>query len=557
MLSRRDFLKTTSAALAVAPWLQPTADWLTLPASAELPLKPNAAPPSAEVIAMSRMAFGPRPDYASEISNAGGITGYIDQQLNPTAIVDTECDNRLAALNFQTLNLSLTQLWNGYYRSTSYPTYYTPFWEVRNAAFIRAVYSKRQLLEVLVDFWHNHLNVQASQSPIRSVFAQYDRDVIRAHALGNFRAMLEAMARSTAMLYYLDNVYSEDSGPNENFARELFELHTLSAEFYHPEYTIDNVPAGFYTNNVGYIDSDVYESARAFTGWSVANGDSQSGGINDGSFKYKETWHDRFQKLVLGHQIPNDQAPLKDGHDVLDYVATHPATATNIAKKLCRRLIGDNPPQAVVDAAKATFLANPAASDQLKQVVRAILISTEFQTTWGQKVKRPFEHVVSALRAVSVPNSITQPVNTFASGYSDAIYGYFNPIGQPLFEWAPPTGYPDQAGYWLSSNGLLKRWNFFNYACELNSGGTWSRITGIKIDLRAEMPADRTTANQIVDFWLDRILHRPIEPADRSALVTFMAQGTNPDTPLSTNTINSRLRGLAALIFNSPYFLEK
>ncbi|NTU64604.1 MAG: DUF1800 domain-containing protein, partial [Chloroflexi bacterium] len=108
-----------------------------------------------------------------------------------------------------------------------------------------------------------------------------------------------------------------------------------------------------------------------------------------------------------------------------------------------------------------------------------------------------------------------------------------------------------------SSNGLLKRWNFFNYACEPNSGGTWSRITGIKIDLRAEMPADRTTANQIVDFWLDRILHRPIEPADRSALVSFMAQGTNPDTPLPTNTINSRLRGLAALIFNSPYFLER
>jgi uncharacterized protein (DUF1800 family) len=557
MLTRRSFLKTTSAALAVAPWLQPAADWLALPASPSLPLKPNAAPPSAEIIIMNRMAFGPRPDYAAEISNAGGLTGYIDQQLNPAAIVDTECDARLAALNFQTLNLSLPQLWTSYYRNNTYPIYTTPFYEVRNAAFIRAVYSQRQLLEVLADFWHNHFNVQATQSPIRSLLVHYDRDVIRANALGNFRALLEALARSTAMLYYLDNVYSEDSGPNENFARELFELHTLSAEFYHPEYTIDNVPADFYTNNTGYIDSDVYESARAFTGWSVANGDSQSGGINDGSFKYKETWHDRFQKQVLGHQIPNDQAELKDGHDVLDYVAAHPATATNIAKKLCRRLIGDNPPQTVVEAAKATFLANIAAPDQLKQVVRTILTSSEFQSTWGQKVKRPFEHVVSALRAVSVSNSIVQPINAFTSSYYDPIYGYFNPIGQPLFEWAPPTGYPDQAGYWLNSNGLLKRWNFFNYSSELNSGGTWSRITGIKIDLRAEMPADKTTANQIVDFWLDRILHRPIEAADRSALVTFMAQGSNPDMSLPTNTINTRMRGLAALIFNSPYFLEK
>ena len=135
---------------------------------------------------------------------------------------------------------------------------------------------------MLADFWHNHFNVQATQSPIRSVFPHYDRDVIRANALGNFRTMLEAMARSTSMLYYLDNVYSVGPVANENFARELFELHTLTAEFYHPEYTIDNVPTDFYTNHTGYIDSDVYEAARAFTGWSVANGDSQSGGVNDG-----------------------------------------------------------------------------------------------------------------------------------------------------------------------------------------------------------------------------------------------------------------------------------
>ena len=144
MLTRRSFLKTTSAALAVAPWLQPTADWLAQPDNPTLPLKPNTAPPSAEVIVMNRMAFGPRPDYATAISGAGGITGYVDQQLNPAAIVDTECDTRLAALNFQTLNLSLTQLWNSYSRNNTYPIYTVPFWEVRNAAFIRAVYSKRQ-----------------------------------------------------------------------------------------------------------------------------------------------------------------------------------------------------------------------------------------------------------------------------------------------------------------------------------------------------------------------------------------------------------------------------
>ncbi len=552
--SRRGFLKSVPAALAAGHGLDVMAaePWRMAEASAPRRLA-AAAPPSSEAIVMNRMAFGPRPDYLSEIAAAGGLDGYVEQQLDPASIADADCETRLASFNFATLNLPLGQLWA--YRTQTSNRDRIPFYETRTATWIRAVYSKRQLLEVLVDFWHNHFNVYGQQYLIRSVFVHYDRDVIRAHALGNFRAMLEAVARSTAMLYYLDNVFSEDSGPNENYARELFELHTLSIAAYHPEYTIGTVPPDFYANNVGYIDSDVYEAARAFTGWSVANGDSQSGGVNDGAFRYKSDWHDRFQKQVLGHLVVNDQPPLKDGQDVLDWVAEHPATAAHIATKLCRRLIADDPPSSVIAAAASAFLANKSAPDQLKQTVRAILYSSEFRTAWGQKAKRPFEHVVAALRAVSPANStILAPRADYS--VSDPFFSSYNPIGQPLFEWVPPTGYPDRAAYWLNSNGLLRRWNFFMYACEPGTA-PWSRISGVKFDLRAEMPADRTTPNQIADFWIDRVLHRTIDAADRAALVTFVAQGAPPDSPLTSAQIDLRIRGLVALIFASPYFVER
>ncbi len=558
-LSRREFLKNVSAWAAAGQGLVLVEDpWQVAESTVDKAASParltDAAPPSSEAIIMNRMAFGPRPDFMDEINAAGGVNGYIDQQLDPASIPDLDCDARLAAFNFASLNMSLSQLWTTYLYQSS-PNSRIPFFETRTATWTRAVYSRRQLLEVLVDFWHNHFNVHALQSPIRSIWAHYDRDVIRANALGNFRTMLEAVARSTAMLYYLDNVFSEDSGPNENYARELFELHTLGAAVYHPEFNSLTVPPNFYTDNLGYIDNDVYEAARAFTGWSVANGDSQSGGLDDGTFKYKAEWHDRFEKHVLGHLIVNDLPVLKDGQDVLTWVAEHPATATHIATKLCRRLIADNPPQAVVDAARATFLGNTAAPDQLKQTVKTILYSSEFKTAWGQKVKRPFEHIASALRSVAPANAILQPKTAYSS--SDPFYGYYNPIGQPLFEWALPTGYPDQATYWLNANGLLKRWNFLMYACEPSSTPPWSKIAGVKFDLRAEMPADRTTPNQIVDFWIDRILHRPIDSADRDALVTFMGQGADPDTPLPAADVDKRMRGLAALIFASPYFLER
>lgn len=558
--SRRAFLKNLPAvAVAGCRPNQRVASGERTQTSKSLGASParlsDTAPPTSEVIIMNRLAFGPRPDYLAEIAAAGGIDGYIEQQLDPASLADPDCDARLALFGFASLNLPLSQLWQTYRNGDVGNTRldYIPFYETRTATWLRAVHSKRQLFEVMVDFWHNHFNIYGLQREVRSVWAHYDRDVIRTHALGNFRTFLEAVAQSTAMLYYLDNVFSQNKGPNENYARELFELHTLGAAVYYPEYTIDTVPATFYTNNTGYIDSDVYEAARAFTGWSVAN-DVQSGG--DGTFLYKTDWHDRFQKQVLGQQIINDQPALKDGQDILTWLSAHPATATHVVTKLCRHLIADNPAPAVVAAATTTFLANQNAPDQIKQTVRTILNTTEFRSTWGQKVKRPFTQVVSALRAVAPANAtILAPRTDYQE--PDPFFAAYSRLGQPLFEWESPTGYPNVAAYWLNVNGLLNRWNFFIKACEVTAQTLpWSIISGIRFNLRAELPTGYITPHQIVDFWIDHLLHRPINKGDREALVAFMTQGADPDTPLTEAQIDERIQGLVALIFTSPYFLE-
>ncbi|HET8647745.1 MAG TPA: DUF1800 domain-containing protein, partial [Vicinamibacteria bacterium] len=359
--------------------------------------------PSLAGIVLNRAAFGPRPGDIAAFDALGTtddqrLQVWVDRHLNPAAIPDAACDARLAGSGFTTLGKSLAQLWAEHVLGNPpWEVRMRPLWETQRATFIRAVYSERQLAEVLADFWHNHFNVYGDDSIQGPVFVHYDRDVIRAHMLGNFRALLGAVAKSTAMLYMLDNYTSSVAGPNENWARELFELHTMGAENYMGVMRQDDVPVDSQGRPVAYVDADVFEATRCFTGWSVANG--QSGAPNTGLFHYRPTWHDRFQKHVLRVFIPQDQPELVDGEMVLDALAAHPGTARYVCRKLCRRLIGDAPSQATVDAAAQVFYDQRQAPDQLRQVVRAILLSAEFRATWGAKVKRPFEVVASALRA--------------------------------------------------------------------------------------------------------------------------------------------------------------
>jgi uncharacterized protein (DUF1800 family) len=499
------------------------------------------------VVALNRMGFGPRPGDI-QAYNALGATdterhfAYVEQQLQPGTIDDTEADNRIAAAGLITLNQTVEQLWANYVNGGG--SRYRPYYEVRNATFIRAIHSRRQLKEVLAAFWHNHFNVYARDYWVAPVFSHYDRAVIRANVLGNFRTMLEAVAKSTAMLYYLDNYTSSNAGPNENFSRELFELHTLGAENYLGVMQQNQVPLDPQGRPIGYVDADVFESTRCFTGWSVNNSSSTG---NTGAFLYRPDWHDRFQKNVLGTFIPQDQPDLQDGYDVLDALANHPGTARFIARKLCTRLISDDPPQEAIDHAASTFEEHSDSPVQLKRVVRAILKSDAFMSTWAEKAKSPFEQAASAMRAA---NSTFH----FIYDHSDtnSFFWRFGETGHPLFEWPAPDGYPDTRTKWQSASPRVMSWRFNNWLIDFHNSNDQYFL-----DVLGQTPVHARSANELADFWINRILGYPMPPTERHEIVQFMAQGHNPnsDLPLdSDEDTQDRLRSMVGLILMAPTF---
>ena len=262
--------------------------------------------------------------------------------------------------------------------------YQRPYHEVAAATIIRAVHSRAQVYERMVAFWHDHFNVLASDDRrVGCALPAYDRDAIRPHALGNFRELLEATAASPAMLVYLSNANSRAGGDNENYGRELLELHTLGRDAYlNDRYDRwRDVPGAAEGKPAGYIDEDVYEAARAFTGWTVENGqklDAATELPRTGRFIYLEGWHDGYQKRVLAAELPPYAPPMADGRKVLDLAAFHPATARFLCLKLCRYFVSDNPPQSLVDSAAKVWIDNAKKPDQIAAVVKHIALSKEF-----------------------------------------------------------------------------------------------------------------------------------------------------------------------------------
>ncbi len=509
------------------------------------PSKAVPDPPSAAVIALNRLGYGPRPGDVAAFNALGAsdetrLEAFVDIQLDPLSITDSDCDARIAAAGFTTLDKSQTELWQDHFLGDpSWEVRLQPAYEVERATFLRAVHSDRQLLEVLAEFWYNHFNIYVWNSRITPLWVHWDRDVIRANALGNFRQMLEDVATSPEMLYYLDNYTSSNAGPNENFARELLELHSLGAENYFGVMAQDDVPTDGNGRPAGYVDEDVFESTRCLTGWTID--------FDTGLFLYRDDWHDRFQKHVLGTTIPSDQPPMKDGHDVLDALASHPGTGRFIARKLCRRLIADDPPQAVVDAAAAVFNTNVDAGDQLAQVVRTIVLSDEFLSTWGEKIKRPFEIAVSTLRA-------TQAEFTWAldEGAVDSLFWMYEDASQPIFSRLTPDGFPDVRDAWKSTTPRVGTWRLVNWILDREDNGVHHA------DVVARTPTTIRTATALADYWIFRILGRPMPPAERAEIIDFMAQGFNPDFDLpldSDDDTQERLRSMVALICMSPSFL--
>ncbi len=415
-----------------------------------------------------------------------------------------------------------------------------PLLEVMAATLIRAAHSEYPLRERLVGFWHDHFNVDAwDQEQVAIALPTYHRDVIRRHALGNFRQFLEAVASSTAMLYYLSNRSSRAGAANENYARELFELHTLGRDAYlNDKYDRwREVPGALQGKPTGYIDQDVYEAARALTGWTVEDGTGIDGHRKlpaTGRFAYVDVWHDGYQKRVLATEFDAFQPAQADGRKVLDLVARHPATARFICTKLVRRLVADDPPPALVQKAVAIWTKSIDAPDQIARTVRVIATSPEFAASRGQKLRRPIELVAAFARATRLELTPTEPLFNELANAGQRLYGY-----------PAPTGLADQAEPFLGANAMRRRWLIL-LALADNSWGT-----GVIEPPPALVGA---TPRQAAMHWVQAMLGSS-DANEANAIVSGLERPPDvPAGPPGAPDTNHALARLAAFTAMSPGF---
>ena len=452
--------------------------------------------------------------------------------------------------------------------------------ELQHAKLARAVLSERQLEEVLVDFWFNHFNVDARKQQVRATVVSYEQDVIRPHVFGNFRDLLGATAHSAAMLVYLDNFRSSremELGPreqaaaerlrrevmgeeemkperdnamttstpaapaapakrglNENYGRELLELHTLGVDG-------------------GYTQADVQEVARAFTGWTI--------NPRNGDFLFRRQWHDNGAKKILGKEFASGGG-VKDGERVLDMLALHPSTAKRLATKLCQRFVADEPPAALVERVAKAFLV---AKGDLRATYEALFLSPEFFAAENMraKTKSPFEFAASALRAsgatwVDVDGIRTRlPLRAVEAGAALGRGGdrldrmarktmtlHLVELGQSPYVWGPPTGFPEDSTHWVSAGALVSRLNF---SLALTGG----QVADARVDARkllGEANADRP--DEVVSALASNVLGRQPSESTRRVLIeqAAPAQGATavPDVPK-----------LLALLLGSPEFQRR
>lgn len=532
---------------------------------------------------LNRLGFGARPGDVERVKSIG-LDNYINQQLNPEKITDTVAENKVKDLGVLTMTTAelyekfpqpgqlLRQLQargmlpadlaearenrsnnnqnpqmagptprpnqqpvpelnpqnekyraviEEYYKQNGLQRPQRIMAELQASRILRAVYSERQLQEVMVDFWTNHFNIFAGKGADRWLLPAYDRDTIRPNAMGKFSELLLATAQSPAMLFYLDNFQSVSPnadrgyarqplntqrprrGINENYARELMELHTLGVDG-------------------GYTQKDVQEVARCFTGWTIfqprggaatANAlAGEAGRRNEaarrtaGTFFFNSRVHDDGEKTVLGHKIPAGGG-FKDGLTVIDILARHPSTAKFIATKLVRHFVSDTPPPALVERVAAAFSKS---GGDIRETLKAIFFSNEFNSAdaYRVKIKRPFELVVSALRTLGADTN-----------GGPGTHQWIARMGEPLYGFQTPNGYSDAAESWVNTGGLLERMNF-----GLALAG--NRIPGTRVDLAKLAAQDKS---KLIDESLKLIVAGDISASTRETLMKQINE-TNADT---------------------------
>ncbi len=410
-LSRRDFLKlgglvATSAALSAC------APKVFQQLAGKPPLSAWGLLSQPDFLALNRLSFGPRTEERARFEQIG-LQAWVEEQLTPESIDDLACDLRLESLD--TLKMKayeLADLSDQIFDNLDLTT--VPD-ELRRATLLRQVYSRRQLFEVMAEFWNDHFNITTEKGDCFYLKTVDDREVVRKHALGSFRDLVWASAHSPAMLVYLDNQANHKGAPNENYARELMELHTLGV-------------------NGGYSQQDVMELARCLTGWSVKEH------FWTGDFIFNEDFHDTDIKTVLGMTIQNSGQSEAEG--VIERLAEHPSSAHFVATKLARRFLADPPPAGIVERAASAFTRT---RGDIRAVLRVILLDGLALSV--PKYKRPVNFVASSLRMLNADTD---------SG--PAVQDYLLRMGQVAFNWPTPDGYPDRNNAWQGN--LMPRWQF-------------------------------------------------------------------------------------------------
>jgi len=473
MTSRRRFLEA-SGTLAAAAALGGCADvssWRALWTTGEDGI--FAPPASTEIDEIShviaRLTHGARPgDHARVRALAPtvheAVARFIDEQLAP-GHDDARADQAVRRL--EALAEPVGELYE-----------YQPALlrdQLADSTLRRAVYANRQLQEVMTGVWSDHFNIDISKGDCRWLTPAYLRDVLRPHALGSFPALLRAVVLSPAMLWYLDGRVnrrgSPGEQPNENYARELLELHTLGV-------------------HGGYTQDDIMEVARALTGWTVRSRGESRFGI--GRVEFNAGAHDDGEKVVLGQRIAAGGGA-RDVHDVLNIVIAHPACARFIAGTLCRRFIADDPPAAAVDAVARTFATT---GGDIPATLRTLFATAEFRAARGTRFKRPFHFIVSALRATDATTQGGRPLIV-----------WLERLGQVPFQYPTPDGYPREAGPWLGT--LLWRWQF---AGALVAG----RIEGTRVN-PAQLVGRAGGERELLAHLLGRLPTREEETAARAS----------------------------------------
>ena len=430
-VNRRQFLGTLSLAVTGVFTEGIRRVLADAPAGTFAPTPVDERDPAAHVI--NRLTFGITPELYTYVRRIGA-EAFIDEQLAPEALDDSAVDARL-----QPFLPILTE--NGGVLLTRYENERDDIvGALIGATTLRAAYSRRQLYERMVHLFSDHLNISLLKGPTLYLKIDDDRDVIRPHALGMFRDLIGASAHSPAMLVYLDNAQSNKDIPNENYARELLELHTLGV-------------------NGGYTETDVREVARAFTGWSI---ERDRGATERIDFRFRGFIHDSGEKHILGEVFP-PRGFEADGERVLDMLAAHPSTARMIAFKIARRFVADYPPETAIEAGAAAYLAS---GGDIRATARAVLTSSDF---WNAppKFKQPYEFLISVLRALNF--DITNPARFLRAARLP-----LDQMGHIPFTWAAPNGFPDVAGAWI--NTLLPRWNVAISAAAVQIPGTEANV---------------------------------------------------------------------------------